>query len=98
MRSCRLLLLCQQEGALRRHHGPDAGRRGADFARLVIGRGDRAARGLSAAAWDSVWTNFVALAGAAPQFLSVLDDLATYLGDIGCSTKRRLTSTGFTGC
>ena len=39
---------------------------------------------MSAAAWDSVWTNFVALAGdTAPQFLSVLDDLATYLGDIG---------------
>jgi YD repeat-containing protein len=40
--------------------------------------------GVSAAAWDSVWTNFVAEAGdTAPQFLSVLDGLATYLGDIG---------------
>ncbi len=40
--------------------------------------------GISAAAWNSVWTNFVAEAGdTAPQFLSVLDNLATYLGDIG---------------
>ncbi len=40
--------------------------------------------GVSAAAWNTVWTNFVAEAGStAPQFLSVLDNLATYLGDIG---------------
>ncbi len=47
--------------------------------------------GVSAAAWNSVWTNFVAEAGqTAPAFLSVLDGLATYLGDIGSLDQSEL--------